>query len=218
MTTGNEGLLLAEEAALKSRISGIYAPPDAKATPGSEGTPVPVHFRFPEGEKVKVVYPFITIDFLGIQFAADRAHAGPQQVLKYSPSEDTEINSDPMSDTSFVVDYPVPVDLFYQVTTWSRNPRQDRRILGQLMKQDRLPLLDGWMLIPEDETWRRLHVLSVQPLHDKDERGFVAYRNTIMLNINAELVPGEVERVKARTVLFSETFGTAPVYGTIAVY
>lgn len=214
--TGNEGIVLAEEAALKKRLTGITV---SSVKEGTDAVEVPVYYRFPEGERRAVEFPLITIDFLDMAFAADRAESGLNVMLDYRPSEEGGLNED-TNLPAIVSEWPVPLDLTYQISSWCRSPRQDRQLLGKLIKKDRLPPRRGWLHLPEDGTYRRLDVLSSWQATDfLDDRGFTVHRKTTTIRINTELLPADVEVVRTQRVILSETFGTPPdIYGIINVY
>ena len=67
------GFLLAEDQALKEKFSGIQLVDDRDST-----RDVQVFFRYPEGETERT-YPFITIELLDINHAANRQHSDIQR-------------------------------------------------------------------------------------------------------------------------------------------
>ena len=68
----NPGFLLAEDAAVKARFSGMTVTDDKNAA-----RPVQVFFRYPEGDTERT-YPFITIEMIDIVHALDRQHSEVQ--------------------------------------------------------------------------------------------------------------------------------------------
>jgi len=122
---------LEEDEMLKAKLAGITVT-DQRADPDT-GRPVKVWFRFPEAELREVTYPFITIDLIGISEALDRAHRGGQvrpTVASYHPPDDEF--TDPAPGRVLVTEWPIAMNLDYQVTTWARNIHHDRAMTGQL--------------------------------------------------------------------------------------
>lgn len=116
-----------EDALLKEKLAGIVVT-DAKA-PGGRG--VKVWYRYPEQEERDIVYPFITIDMIGVREALDRAHRGGQirpSLTGYRPPEYVGAPEGRVH----VTEWPVAMDLDYQLTTYARNIQHDRQIMRQL--------------------------------------------------------------------------------------
>jgi hypothetical protein len=119
--------LLEEDTLLKDKVSGMTVS-DQREDP----RPVPVWYRFPEQELRDVTYPFVTIDLIGISEALDRAHRGgrmrpdEQQFLPAGELPAPEAGRVP------VTEWPIAMDLSYQVTTWTRNVHHDRDLTRQM--------------------------------------------------------------------------------------
>ncbi len=196
----NPGFLLAEDAALKTRLSQIEI----------GGRPVQVFYRHPENTTEKT-YPFATIELLDINHATDRQeserswyHADPagltsEQVatyttLDYYPSEMT--NDD--LDTLVAVDSPggylvtesfVPVNLIYQVNTYTRSARDDRAFQSLMLRRI-TPFRRGFIEVPEDGTIRRLDLLNWNGSDILDqESGYKKrmFRKVYTLSMSAEI-------------------------------
>lgn len=199
------GFLLAEDEAIKARLTGITVSDDRNAT-----RPVKVFFRYPEAETERD-YPFITIEMLDIVHAKNRQHsenplyyyntaggasvpadiAQRPNVLSYWPSTS--------SDFSFITnrdDYSVlttnefvPVDLLYQVSTFTRSALHDR-YLSSIMLTKIFPFRRGSIHVPADNTDRRLELLdwSTADLLDP-EAGYRKriFRKVYTLQMSAEL-------------------------------
>ena len=167
--------IINEDAALKSLLSGITV-----ADAGNPTRPVGVFYGQPDKEIRAQAYPYITIDLVGIKEDTNRAHRG------YVPMTYVPEGVDP--ETVYNVNYPVPVDLLYQVSTWSRQPRHDRQIIASLFGPNRLPFRFGQLLIPEDNTMRRLDMLGFSK-RDTTENGKRLFNNVYNIRISAELFP-----------------------------
>lgn len=203
----NPGFTLAEDAALKARLSHIAVTDDANAE-----RIVKCFFRWPTGETEKQ-YPFITIELIDIQFDPDRAMSEqtfyyangtgltPEQQashtsLYYYPSEMTEADlaldagggsgasAGYLSTESFV-----PVNLIYQVSTYARSQRHDRQMTMTLLRRV-FPMRRGFIEIPEDGTirrceivdWRNVNVLDQETGYKKD-----IHRKTFTIRITSEI-------------------------------
>ena len=116
-----------EEQLLKEKLQGLTVT-DGRA-PGGRG--VKVWFRYPEQEERDIEYPFITIDLIGVGEALDRAQRGGQMrpsVVAYRPPE----YEGPPAGRTHVTEWPVAMNLDYQVTTYARNIQHDRQLLRQM--------------------------------------------------------------------------------------
>ena len=165
-------VIINEDNALKQLLAGITV-----SDAGNASRPVGVWFGQPDAQIRQQSYPYITIDLIGISEAQERVHAGLVE-LNYVPE-----GVDPEKD--YIVQYPIPVDLMYQVTTYSRQPRHDRQIMAQLFGPTRLPLRFGMIAIPEDGTARRLDMLrfSKRDTTEQDKRLFC---NVYTIQISSE--------------------------------
>lgn len=170
----NPGFLLAEDAALKARFSNITVNDDRDGARA-----VKVFFRYPEGETERS-YPFITIEMIDLVHARNRQHSesvivyskgttgasatypntGPDK-MTYWPSRkanmETIVGSE--SDDFIISNEFVPVDLLYQVSTFTRSALHDRQLSAQMLSTI-VPFRKGFIDIPEDGTIRRLDLLD----------------------------------------------------------
>lgn len=168
----NPGFLLAEDAAVKARFSNLTVRDDRE-----NARPVQVFFRYPEAETERS-YPFITIEMIDIVHARNRQHSESQIVyarstttgasafggpdaMDYWPSRisdlDTVQNS---SQYDFLVSNEfVPVDILYQVSTYTRSALHDRQLSAQMLSTI-TPFRRGFIAVPEDGTMRRFDLLD----------------------------------------------------------
>lgn len=102
------------------------------------------------------------------------------------------VNGDPWSDEdhSWLINFPIPVNIDYQVTTYARQPRHDREILSQLMRT-RLPLRFG-VLETDDNTVRRLDILDISK-RDISEAGKRLFVNAFTVRISSEIAPSVLD-------------------------
>ena len=166
--------ILNEETALKALLGGITV-----SDSGNASRPVHVFYGQPDKEIRQQSYPYITIDLINISEATERVQSGIIH-LPYHPEDWDGVSS---LDTW----YPMPINLDYQITTYSRQPRHDRAILGQLFSISRLPVRFGSIYIPQDNTWRRLDMLgfSKRDTTEADKRLFM---NVYSIRISSELL------------------------------
>lgn len=155
------GFLLAEDEALKLRLSGLTVTDDR-----NNARPVQVFFRYPEGETEKH-YPFITIELIDINHARNRQHSevalyahysGSPASLDYWPSTADAIaevaGQDYLKTNEFI-----PVDIIYQVSTYCRSAQHDRQLSAQMLTTV-TPFRFGSLVIAADDTSRRLEMLD----------------------------------------------------------
>jgi len=173
--------LINEDAALKTMLQGITV-----ADSGNSARPVAVYYGQPDKEIRQQTYPYITIDLISVREDTARAHRGAVS-LTYVP-EGLGVAVDQDGRINKVTSFPVPVDLYYQVSTWARQPRHDRQIAAALFGPGRLPFRFGQLDIPEDGTARRLDMLGFSK-RDTTEGGKRLFSNVYNIKISAEIFP-----------------------------
>lgn len=179
--------LINEDRALKKKLEGIQVT-DANARDGRE---VPVRFILPEAEVGKMTYPLIVIEHAGLYKADDREHRGGALQLSYVPEGKTGVPGD-----YWVPEYPIPYDLDYHVTTYTRLAEHNRILSGLLMQVDRIPSRFGYLEVPEDGTIRRLDLIGGPwPTSNLDGEQKRVFRSQYIVRINSELLPAQVETV-----------------------
>ena len=179
--------LINEDAALKTLLQGITV-----SDAGNTARPVPVYYGQPDKEARAQTDPYITIDLVGLKEDPTRAHRG-QVYTTYQP-EGVSFNVDANNNSLNTVEFPIPVDLFYQIVTFARQPRHDRQMIAALIAQARLPLRFGQLHIPEDNTMRRLDMLGFSK-KDTTESGKRLFSNVYNIRISAELFPAQIDQV-----------------------
>lgn len=168
----NPGFLLAEDAALKARFSTMTVSDDRNGS-----RPVQVFFRYPESETERS-YPFLTIEMIDIVHARNRQHSETQivypkvgidnradflnnpNVMTYWPSRISNMENVSATGKDFIVSHEfVPVDILYQVSTFTRSALHDRQLSSQMLSTI-VPFRKGFIQVPEDGTVRRLDLLD----------------------------------------------------------
>lgn len=156
------GFLFAEDEAIKKRFMNLTVSDDRDGS-----RPVQVFFRYPEGETERR-YPFITIELIDVIHAKNRQHSelyldthrpGHANNLDYWPSTSSAsapslTGSDVYRTTEFT-----PVDLLYQVSTFTRSAMHDRQLASQMLL-DVVPFRYSSIQIEADGTSRRLDLLD----------------------------------------------------------
>ena len=176
-------IIINEDKALKTLLTGITV-----SDSGNPERPVGVWFGQPDIEIRNQVFPYITIDFLGYAEDTTRAHRGIID-MPYRPEgfEDS-------SEDGYITEYPIPVNLDYQITTWARQPRHDRQIMAEMLSGHRLPLRYGLIIVPEDDTVRRLDFLGHAKRDSIDGNQKRLFSNVYTVRISAEVLTTVLEQ------------------------
>jgi len=183
-------IILNEDKALKLMLQGIKVSDSANAQ-----RPVGVWFGQPDMEIRDQVYPYITIDFIGYSEDPARAHRGTITMPYYPEGVDTgTIGSDGAGAKQYVTEVPIPVNLDYQITTYARQPRHDRAIMGEMLAGQRIPLRFGEIVVPEDKTVRRMDFLGFTKKDTTDQNGKRLFSNVYNVRISAEILPIALEQ------------------------
>lgn len=204
------GFLLAEDEAIKKMLAGLKVYDDREAE-----RPVQVFFRYPEGETERI-YPFITIEMIDLIHARNRQHSETELVyfnntggasapanwqsrpnaMTYWPSESSDLSF--LSNQSnynvlHAIEF-VPVDLVYQVSTFTRTALHDRQLTSTLLRKV-FPFRKSSINIEADGTNRRMELLDWTTADLLDpEAGYRKriFRKIYTLQIGAELPSSDV--------------------------
>lgn len=165
----NSGFILAEDAAVKYWFSKMTVTDDREVS-----RPLKIFFRYPDNETERT-YPFATVELIDIVHAVTRQHSevtlygststaassqyvGPNS-FTYFPSTHPDLteyaNLGPLVSTESFV----PVDLLYQISTYTRSALHDRQLISQIMQSLAL-FRSTYISVPEDGTLRRLQLLD----------------------------------------------------------
>lgn len=184
--------LLSEDEALRNLLLEMYVTDQKSVTEEGPQRKVKVYFGQPDQELRDQTYPYITIDMIDI--AEDTARAMRGRVRpEYLPDPGNMVNA--VQDVNpavpfdpdfhgWDINYPVPVNIDYQITTYCRQPRHDRELLAQLL-YTRLPLRFG-VLETDDNTVRRLDVLDISK-RDITEQGKRLFVNAFTVRVSSEI-------------------------------
>lgn len=169
--------LLSEDKALRERLQGMTVT-DQKADDLETPRPVGVWFGQPDQEIRGQSYPYITIDMIDIMRDTEREMRGTTDAEYLQGGVELDENE------AFEISLPIPVNIDYQITTYSRHPRHDRSIMGQLLGV-KLPIRFG-ILEVDDHTVRRLDVLDVTK-RDVTEQSKRLFINAITVRVSSEI-------------------------------
>lgn len=195
--------LLSEDLALKLRLQGMTVT-DQKATGDNFDRQVAVWFGYPDQEIRAQAYPYVTIEMIDIQHDSSREMRGTTDADYLFP-----VGNVILANTTQILDLPIPVNIDYQVTTYSRNPLHDRQIVAQLIYK-KLPHRFGYLEIPEKSvtsgdvttntiTVRRMDVMDISK-RDIVEQGKRLYQNVVTVRISSEVSNADFEKKTSYTV------------------
>lgn len=142
-----------EDSALKAKLSGIKV---SDANSGPTGRTVEARFLTPEMELAQLSYPCILLSAQQMERASDREHRGSAAVTYYP-------EGNPLGDSARLdpavaprVEFPVPMDLLYQITVMTRRHEHRTQIVTTLAGQDYLPQRFGFLQVDADWSVRSL--------------------------------------------------------------
>lgn len=164
---------------------------------------VTVYFGQPDQEIREQSYPYITIDMIDIAEDFARAHRGLAKP-SYLPDPATDKSGNSVYDEetdSWYIHWPIPVNIDYQITTYSRQPRHDRQILAQMLST-KIPMRFA-VLEPDDGTVRRLDLLDVSK-RDVTEQGKRLFMNAFTVRVSSEIT----------SQTYTQVYKTLQVIGT----
>jgi hypothetical protein len=218
--------ILSEDEALRNLLKGMTVSDNKDSN-----RPVGVWFGQPDMETREQAYPYITIDLIDVSEATERVMVAEG----VSPWYYGPIMTVPPENDDWAMPYPVPLNLDYQVTTFARDPRHDRQIIGQLVG-NRLPFRFGSLTVEEFSetvgedttvncTVRRLDMLGVAK-RDTVEAGKRMFMNMITVRVSSEVpVPmlakyySKVQQVEitSKSTIYPKTLTDPSLQTTITI-
>ena len=167
------GFLLAEDEAVKNILSNLTVTDDR-----NNSRSIDVFFRYPESETERS-YPFITIEHIDIIHARNRQHSesdiffrtGAGNVPAIPANSANRMDYWPSVSSTFSfkteknnygyleANEHVPVDLLYQISTFTRTALHDRQLTAKMLTEV-FPWRRGFIDIGADNTIRRLDLLD----------------------------------------------------------
>jgi hypothetical protein len=204
------GFLLAEDEALKLRFTGLKVADDRNGE-----REVQVFFRYPDGETERM-YPFITIEMIDIVHARNRQHSVVDQYgykegddwadspssLTYYPSVSSTITVPEEVEYLKTTEF-TPVDIMYQVSTFTRSALHDRQLSAKLLYEV-VPFRYNSIYIPADGTSRRLDLMDWTTADLLDpEAGYRKriFRKVYTLQMTAEIPTSQFVGIKQATTI-----------------
>ena len=201
--------LLSEDEALRNLLKDMVVTDQKSVTGEGPQRKVKVYFGQPDQELRDQTYPYITIDMIDINEAIDRAMRGKAKPSYLSdPATGPNGSSAYDSETQdWEINWPIPVNIDYQITTYARQPRHDREILAQIL-YSKIPMRFA-VLEPTDGTVRRLDLLDIAK-RDITEQGKRLFVNAFTVRVSSEIAPELYNKLYKALIL--DVTGTA---GTI---
>lgn len=172
-----------EDKALKSLLSNTSV---SDAT--NQTRLVNVWFSQPDVEIRTQSYPYMLIDLVDISLDSEREQRGFVR-LPYTPEGKNQ-------NKKYFTEFPIPVNIDYQVSAYSRHPMHDRQILASMLTNI-TPFRFGNLEIPEDKTLRRLELLGYVKRDRTDENNKRLYINVFDLRVSSEYFPSKLLEVQA---------------------
>jgi hypothetical protein len=179
--------LLAEDKALRQLLQGLTVM-DQKAENEETPRPVGVWFGQPDQELRSQNYPYITIDMIDVSrdpMREMRGKVSPRYLEEAAKLQLGLLENEELDD--WEIDTPIPVNIDYQITTYSRHPRHDRELLAKVL-YEKLPFRFG-TLDCDDNTVRRLDVLDVAK-RDITEQAKRLFVNAVTVRVSSEIPQG----------------------------
>jgi len=175
--------LLSEDAALRSWLDGLVVSDQTSEDAGMDRS-VGVWFGQPDQEVRYQKFPFITIDMIDISRDPAREMRG-----KVSPDYLAPDNLD--DNKNWEIHLPIPVNIDYQVTIYTRHPRHDRQLLSQILSE-KIPFRFGQVDL-DDGTVRRLELLGIAKRDNSSEQAKRIFVNVLTVRITSELPEGKLK-------------------------
>lgn len=189
--------LLDEDEALRNLLKDMIVTDQKSVTEEGPQRKVGVWFGQPDQEIRNQSYPYITIDMIDISEDFARAHRGkvkpiyiqdPTNMVNETEEDPAVAYDEDLHD--WEINYPIPVNIDYQITTYARQPRHDRQILAQLLYK-KIPLRFATLDTGPNTaygTTRRLDVLDISK-RDITESGKRLFVNAITVRVSSEIAP-----------------------------
>lgn len=189
--------LLDEDEALRNLLKDMVVTDQKSVTEAGPQRKVGVWFGQPDQEIRDQSYPYITINMIDIGEDFQRSMRGTAKpVYMQDPTNMVDaaqgVQAVEYDSTShdWQINWPIPVNIDYQITTYSRQPRHDREILAQLL-YTKIPLRFAALRTGPNTVYgtnRRLDVLDISK-RDITEQGKRLFVNAITVRVSSEIAP-----------------------------
>jgi len=179
--------VLDEDDALKDKLGGFYV---INPADGAQ-KPVQTFFANPDAEEISRAFPRFVIELISIEFARERAHRSASVVIPF----DLEQATPPSGFSMTSGDFPLPWNLIYQVSAYSRNPRHDRQL--SLIMFQLFPEQFGDLNMQNyDGTTRRADLVSHthRDIVDNDQKR--TYRQIFEISVSSEFYLNQIQYIQ----------------------
>lgn len=207
----NIGFITEMDRAMKEKVSGIFVTDDRSSTNRRQ---VAAYYNRPAKENRDVSYPYITVNLLSFQRAADREQRGHNIPIPYAPTGYTmpaEQTDPDLPQGQLLSEMPIPYDFVWQIASFARFVEHDREIMFALMQDERLPTRFGYLNV--QDTVRYLDLLDGPTNADGyDDSGKRVFRKTWTVRASAEFFQQDIQTTTLPTsivVEYSDTDGAA---------
>lgn len=174
--------LVAEDEAIKAILRNIYV-----ADEKNNAREVGVWFANPDVESRQQSYPYLTVELVDVNWAANRQHSGE---MVDNDRQGTEI---PVNSVAYRYETPVAWDLRYQIVSYARHPRHDRQIVTAIIT-NKFPANRGFLYVSNEigteSSWRHV-TLEDFVKRDTIEDGRRLFRNVFTVTVTSETVLGQ---------------------------
>lgn len=189
--------LLAEDKAVKELFTGVTVT-DANA---GSGRPLEVRFGMPETELSAQTYPLAIINRSASPRATEREHRGWAPVTYWPEGNGAQDDSRNDPGTAPVVEYPIPMDLIYDVTVLCRLNNHMSQLALALAQPGRLPQRYGYLEVPEDGSVRSLFLDGGPEFSStRDENNKRLFTISYNFRVPTELPPSIVSAAPVETI------------------
>lgn len=208
--------LVNEAEALKVKFSDITISDVA-----SFERPVDVWFRNPENEIRDMTFPSIVLEISGLNKADDREHRGTTTLgyipdgfpagpypsvdpltgdpVEFDPGAVPGEDFDPNWSPFKVQDYPIPYNMDFKVTVYSRFQTELIPIVAELAQIDRIPSRFGYVVVPEDGTTRTMDLMAgPEMISERDGEGRRIFEAVYSVRVVTELNLYDVQQIVGR--------------------
>jgi hypothetical protein len=193
---------LSEDDALKQRLRGIYVQDEKNAN-----REVGVWYANPDVETRTQSYPYMVVELIDYTRAQYRQQSG------LIVDSDVQGTVAPIAGVSHVYEVPVPWDLTYQITAYSRHPRHDRAITAYILNNVFIGQ-HGYLAVTNDlgtETGYRHMVLEEFTKRDTVESGRRLFRTVFTVTVSSEgTAYGPTSTTEVSSVLINQTTSGIP--------
>lgn len=201
-----------EAQALKEKVSGLTLSDAA-----SNNRTVEAWFRNPENELRDMTFPSVVLEYGAVSKADDREHRSGLTYLPYIPEQfgpgpvnsvdsegndvvfDTTQDFDPHNSPFRTHDYPIPYNIDFTITLYSRFQSELMPLIGKLAEIDRLPSRFGYLEVPQDGTIRTMDLLGgPEIVSERDGDGRRLFMAVYSVRVVSELSVYDVYEITKR--------------------